>query len=80
MKKPLIGITLDEEETKTYSKYPWYAARKNYSESIEKAGGVCIFLPNNSEEIAYYLKLIDGLVEKLSDEILKNINNLINDI
>ena len=62
MKKPLIGITLDEEETKTYSKYPWYAARKNYSESIEKAGGVCIFLPNNSDEIEYYLKLIDGLV------------------
>ena len=62
MKKPLIGITLDEEETKTYSKYPWYAARKNYSESIEKAGGVCIFLPNNSDEIDYYLKLIDGLV------------------
>lgn len=62
MKKPLIGITLDEEETKSYSKYPWYAARKNYSESIEKAGGVCIFLPNNSDEIEYYLKLIDGLV------------------
>ncbi len=36
MKKPLIGITLDEEEKQTYSKYPWYAARKNYSESIEK--------------------------------------------
>ena len=62
MKKPLIGITLDEEETKSYSKYLWYAARKNYSESIEKAGGVSIFLPHNSDEIEYYLKLIDGLV------------------
>ena len=62
MKKPLIGITLDEEDTQTYSKYPWYAARKNYSESIEKAGGVSIFLPSNSQEIEYYLKLVDGLV------------------
>ena len=45
MNKPVIGITLDEEEEKTYSKYPWYAARKNYSESIEIAGGISIFLP-----------------------------------
>mgnify|MGYP001214300577 CR=1 FL=1 len=62
MKKPLIGITLDEEDSKTYSKYPWYAARKNYSSSIEKAGGICIFLPNNLTAIDFYLNLINGLV------------------
>ncbi len=62
MTKPIIGITLDEEEKQTYSKYPWYAIRKNYSESIEKAGGICIFLPSNLREINQYLKLINGLV------------------
>ena len=36
MKKPLIGITLDEEETKTYSKYPWYAARKITLNQLKK--------------------------------------------
>ena len=62
MKKPLIGITLDEEEKNTYSKYPWYAARKNYSDSIEKAGGICVFLPNNIDAIEDYLELLDGLL------------------
>ena len=62
MKKPLIGITLDEEEKKTYSKYPWFASRKNYSESIEKAGGICIFLPSNLKAVDYYTDLIDGLL------------------
>ncbi len=62
MNKPIIGITLDEEEKQTYSKYPWYASRKNYSESIETAGGVCIFLPNNIDAINQYLNTIHGLV------------------
>ena len=62
MKTPLIGITIDEENKNTYSKYPWYAIRKNYSESVQKAGGICIFLPNNLNAIDQYLKLIDGLV------------------
>ena len=62
MNKPVIGITLDEEVEKTYSKYPWYAARKNYSESVEIAGGVAIFLPNNVKAINQYLNFIDGLL------------------
>ena len=55
MKKPVIGITLDEEKSKTYSKYPWYAARKNYAESIELAGGTSIFLPHSNDNINQYL-------------------------
>ena len=43
MKNPIIGITLDEETNHSYSKYPWYAARKNYSDSIDLAGGISIF-------------------------------------
>ncbi len=62
MIKPIIGITLDEENKETYSKYPWYAVRKNYSTSIEIAGGVCVFLPNNLNAIDTYLKVINGLV------------------
>ena len=58
MKKPIIGITLDEEKSKTYSKYPWYAARKNYSESIDLAGGTSIFLPHSNVNINQYLNLI----------------------
>ncbi len=62
MNKPVIGITLDEEEKTTYSNYPWYAARKNYSDSIVKSGGVSVFLPNNPSSINKYLSIINGLV------------------
>ena len=62
MRKPIIGITLDEEEKQTYSKYPWYAVRKNYAESIENSGGTGVFLPNNVKNINNYLKIIDGLL------------------
>lgn len=60
--KPVIGITLDEEIAKSYSKFPWYAARKNYSQSIQKAGGLSVFIPNNIRDINLYLKLVNGLV------------------
>ena len=40
MKNPVIGITLDAEITQTYSKFPWYAARRNYSDSVVLAGGI----------------------------------------
>jgi len=62
LKKPLIGLTLDHEVAKTYSKYPWYAIRENYFFAIEKAGGVCIALPHSQDKINYYSELIDGLV------------------
>ena len=59
---PIIGITLDEEKTSNYSCYPSYASRKNYSESIDLAGGLAIFLPNQRKKIKQYINLIDGLV------------------
>ena len=34
MKKPIIGITLDNEDPGVYSKFPWYAIRNNYLHSI----------------------------------------------
>ncbi len=62
MKNSVIGITLDEESSKTYSKFPWYAVRKNYSDSVERAGGIPIFLPNNIKSISRYLDIVDGII------------------
>ena len=62
MKNITIGITLDLENTKSYSKFPWYAARQNYSDSVVKAGGTPVFIPHNEESISSFLDLIDGLV------------------
>ena len=33
MKKPIIGFTLDIEKPGCYSKFEWYAIRKNYLEA-----------------------------------------------
>ena len=40
MKKPIVGITLDNEKNGGYSKFPWYAIRENYVNSIEKYGAM----------------------------------------
>ena len=40
MKKPIIGITLDSEKPGSYSKFDWYAIRKNYLQCIDQ----CHFL------------------------------------
>ena len=59
---PLIGFTLDYEETPTYSKMPWYALRENYCASVARLGATPIALPHEVERSAHYLDLIDGLV------------------
>ena len=51
MKKPIIGITLDEENSGYYSKFPWYAIRKNYLHTIEKIGGFPLPLLHSLENI-----------------------------
>ena len=62
MKKPVIGITLDNEEPGIYSKFPWYAIRRNYLHSIEKYGGIPIPLYHSSKNIDEIFSLIDGLI------------------
>ena len=42
MRRPVIGITLDSEPPGGYSKFPWYAVRENYSDSVAAAGGLPI--------------------------------------
>ena len=60
--RPLIGITLDSEEAGTYSKFPWYAIRENYSSAVSDAGGLSFMLPHDLDRVDDYLDLISGLV------------------
>ena len=62
MKKPIIGITLDNEEPGYYSKFPWYAIRKNYLHSIEKFGGIPFPLYHSITNLHDILSIIDGIV------------------
>src|SRR5260221_10984689 len=60
--RPVIGVTLDSEETGGYSKLPWYALRQNYTDAVERAGGLPFLLPHQPDEAEEYLDRIDGLV------------------
>jgi putative glutamine amidotransferase len=60
--RPVIGITLDSEEEGGYSKLPWYALRKNYSESVAAAGGLPVHLSHDPDLADDHLDHIDGLL------------------
>lgn len=63
LKKVIIGITLDWEDSPTYSvMHPWYALRCNYASSISQLGGVALALPYDMQAIDQYLEIIDGLM------------------
>ena len=62
MKKPIIGITLDNEEPGSYSKFPWYAIRYNYLHSIEKFGAIPFPLYHTEKNINELFSLLDGLI------------------
>ena len=62
MKKPLIGITLDSEKKKTYSKFPWYALRENYLSSIIKFNAIPIPISHDKKLVKSYTKLLDALI------------------
>jgi len=62
MKKPVIGITLDNEDPGYYSKFPWYAIRKNYLHSIEKFGGIPFPLFHSFPSSNNIISIIDGLI------------------
>ena len=59
----VIGITLDWEDSPTYSKnYPFYALRCNYAGVISKNQAVPIMIPYDFESIEIYADMIDGLL------------------
>ncbi|NQV57904.1 MAG: gamma-glutamyl-gamma-aminobutyrate hydrolase family protein [Rhodospirillales bacterium] len=60
--KPLIGITADAEDEGGYSKFPWYALRRNYASAIARAGGVPIILPHEQDLTSEILGAVSGLV------------------
>ena len=62
MKKPLIGITLDSEKKRTYSKFPWYALRENYLSSIIKINAVPIPLAHDRKLTNDFANILDGLI------------------
>ena len=62
MKKPIIGITLDNEEPGIYSKFPWYAIRHNYLHSIEKFAGIPFPVLHSKKNIEDIFTLLDGLI------------------
>ena len=62
MKKPIIGVTLDNEESGSYSNFPWYAIRNNYLHSIEKFGAIPFPLLYAKKNLQNIFHLLDGLI------------------
>ncbi len=61
-KKPTIGIVLDSQKPGGYSRFPWYALRQNYAESVSFHGGVPLYLPYDHKAIPAYLEMLDGIL------------------
>ncbi|ACI51770.1 peptidase C26 [Gluconacetobacter diazotrophicus PA1 5] len=64
--RPLIGVTLDSEpgtpQGGGYSRYPWYALRRNYLDAVADAGGIPVALPHCADLAPDILARLDGLV------------------
>lgn len=65
MKKPIIAISVDateDTEVYSYSEFPWYALRTDYSNAIAQHGGFPILVPLHEENIDDILELADGIL------------------
>lgn len=62
MKTPVIGITLDSEDPGKYSKFPWYALRRNYAGAVARAGGLPFGVAHEADLAETYLNHMDGLL------------------
>lgn len=64
IKKPIIGITIDYQEGSEdgYSRFPWYALRSASSLAVSDAGGIPVFLPYSTDDVAKYTELCDGII------------------
>jgi putative glutamine amidotransferase len=60
--RPVIGVTLDYEEPGGYSKYPWYALRRNYMDAVAAAGGLPVALPHDATIAPDYIGHINALL------------------
>ncbi len=60
-RSPVIGITTDyKEKENTYSKYPWFALRRHYSDCLYQFGCTPIVLPIT--ETIENIDFLDGLL------------------
>lgn len=59
---PVIGFSLDYEETGSYATVPWYALRENYLKAVSDLGAIPLPLPHEIAHVSQYLDMIDGLV------------------
>jgi putative glutamine amidotransferase len=62
LKKPIIAIPLDWEDTPSYSVYPWYALRTNYASVMSDNNAIPILLPYDINSIPAYIAMMDGLM------------------
>lgn len=62
MTRPVVGITLDSEEPGGYSRFPWYAARRNYAAAVAAAGGLPVLLPHETARAGDYADRVSALV------------------
>lgn len=62
MRKPIIGIVLDNLETGDYSEYPYYVLRKHYFDAVTIAGGVPVGLSHSVDVIEQCTQFLDGLL------------------
>lgn len=60
--KPIIGIVLDSQPPGGFSRFPWYALRQNYAESISRHGGTPFYLPYDHAAIPAYVAMMNGLL------------------
>lgn len=59
---PLIGVTPDFQESGGYSKFPWYALRKNHTDVLSEEGGLPVILPYDGAAIHSYLECLCGIL------------------
>lgn len=62
MTRPLIGLTLDSEDSGGWSRYPWHALRQNYFAALAGAGGLPVALPHGAGLADDYLDRLDALI------------------
>lgn len=59
---PLIGITLDWQESGTFSKRPHYALRHHFFDAVRAAGGIPVGIPYEFALLPEYTARLDGLL------------------
>jgi putative glutamine amidotransferase len=60
--RPLIGISMDWQESGSFSKRAHYALRQHYFDAVYAAGGLPVALPLNMAAQEEYLQTVEGVV------------------